>query len=151
LRLRPFLLGDLPLDVGKKPGERHRVLLRPVRGDPQLQPFHPLSVRLFCRKLGPLIRLLISFYAPCTGHHLISMTVPGTALLRREECALGKEKRWFLRAQLHGPCSSWARFLLNMLSAMCRRRVLFCKITPLREFSFALTLTFRYFCRGGVV
>jgi len=28
------------------------------------------------------------------------------------------------------PCTSWARFFPNMLSAMCRSRVLFCKKNP---------------------
>jgi len=80
----------------------------------------------------------------CAGHHGISMVMSGLALRRTTICFLGG--RGVGRsgaASVAPPCSSWARFFPNMLSAMCRRRVLFCKITPLREFSFALILTFR--------
>ena len=39
--------------------------------------------------------------------------------------------------------SSWVRFFPNILSAMCWRLVLFCKIPLSREFSFGLILSFR--------
>jgi len=51
---------------------------------------------------------------------------------------------------LRDPPALHGQYFPNMLSAMCRSRVLFCKITPLREFSFTLILTFRYYSKKWV-
>ena len=56
-RLYPLLLRDLPLEVRKRPWERHRTSLVPVQ---VAQPFHPAGIRLRRRNLRPLIGLLIA-------------------------------------------------------------------------------------------
>jgi len=58
-RFCPLLLGDLPLEVGKRSWERQRTCSRPVR---VTQPFHPAGVWLPRRNFRPLIRLLVAFH-----------------------------------------------------------------------------------------
>jgi len=65
--LCPLLLGDLSLDACKRPGERHRALLWPVRVGEPFQPFHPSGIQLFRRQLRPLVCLLIAFHALMCG------------------------------------------------------------------------------------
>ena len=57
VRLRPFLLGDLPLQVRNRPWERHRACSRLVR---VTQPFHPTGVWLLRCSLYPLVGFLVA-------------------------------------------------------------------------------------------
>jgi len=70
------------------------------------------------------------------------MVMSGLAFRSTTICFLGGRGVGRSGAASVAPCSSWVRFFTNMLSAMCRSRVLFCKITPLKEFSFTLIMTF---------
>jgi len=82
---RPLLLHDLPLEVCKRPEERHRARFRSVR---VFQPFHPAGVRLLRREFGPLVSLLVPRNPFVRWAPPDSMMMPGLALRSASMCFL---------------------------------------------------------------